>query len=316
MRSPLLFIVFNRPETTRQVFEAIRSARPPRLYIAADGPRLDRIGEAERCSEVRAIASSVDWSCDVKTLYRSSNLGCKAGVSSAINWFFSHDVEGVILEDDILPTRTFFQYCDELLERYRDDERVGLISGCNLISSRHEVRTSYFFSRYNHIWGWASWRRAWKHYDVSMSHWPKWRDGGGLATVSAGSRRFERYWRQTFDRAHAGAVDTWDYQWTFACWRTGMLAALPHRNQQANLGFGCDATHTTSGAPRYVRESPPVELDFPLVHPTVVKPDVAADRLVGRHVFGLSYGREVRSMLGNAPVLGSALRRVKDVLAR
>jgi len=252
----------------------------------------------------------------VKTLFRDSNLGCKVAVSSAIDWFFAQEDEGIILEDDILPMRSFFPYCDELLERYRNDERVGLISGCNLISNHYEIKTSYFFSRYNHIWGWASWRRAWQHYDVSMSDWPRWRDAGGLASISAGSRRFERFWMRTFDRAHAGAIDTWDYQWTFASWRCGMIAALPQRNQQANLGFSSDATHTTGGIPGYVRESPPAELDFPLIHPSVVEPDLTADRLVGRHVFGLSYAREARYMLARAPVLGPALRRVKNALAR
>ncbi len=169
MRSPVLFLVFNRPDSTRKVFDAIRSARPPKLYITADGPRPDRPAEAKLCSEVRAIASAVDWPCEVKTLFRESNLGCKAGVSSGITWFFSHEDEGIILEDDVLPVPTFFNFCDEMLERYRDDARVSMISGCNLISNHFSPKQSYFFSRYNLIWGWATWRRAWQHYDVAMT---------------------------------------------------------------------------------------------------------------------------------------------------
>ena len=216
MRSPVLLIAFNRPATTRRVFESIRAARPPRLYYAVDGPRPDRPSEAGRCEEVRSIVDSVDWPCEVRTLFRESNLGCRRGVSSAIDWFFEHEPEGIVLEDDVLPTRGFYAFCDNLLERYRSDARVGLISGCNLIASRHSPEASYFFSHYNHIWGWASWRRAWQHYYVAMNDWPRWRDSGGLETLSVGSRRFERYWRRIFDRVYAGEIDTWDYQWTFA----------------------------------------------------------------------------------------------------
>src|SRR5690349_2048344 len=131
MKSAILFLVFNRPETTARVFEAIRAAQPPRLYVAADGPRASRIGESERCDLTRRIASAVDWPCDITTLFRAANLGCKNAVSSAISWFFEHEEEGVILEDDCLPDPSFFRYCDELLAHYRDDTRIGLISGNN-----------------------------------------------------------------------------------------------------------------------------------------------------------------------------------------
>src|ERR1700690_1974577 len=156
MQSPVLFLVFNRPDTTRRVFEAIRSAQPPRLYVAADGPRGARAGEAERCAEVRRIATAVNWPCEVKTLFRDCNLGCKMGVSSGITWFFEHEPEGIILEDDVLPVPTFFDFCDELLARFRNDDRVAMISGSNLIAGHFDPAESYFFSRCAQIWGWAS----------------------------------------------------------------------------------------------------------------------------------------------------------------
>ena len=208
MKSPLLFLVFNRPKTTRQVFEAIRAERPTKLYVAADGPRQNRQDEPERCEEVRRVATNVDWPCEVKTRFSDHNFGCKAGVSNGINWFFENEEEGVILEDDILPLPSFFAYCDELLERYRHDDRVAMISGCNLISSYYKPNESYFFSRIPHIWGWASWRRAWQHFDISMNTWPVWRDQGGLEYFSAGNKLVNSYWRHKFNEVYNGKIDT------------------------------------------------------------------------------------------------------------
>jgi hypothetical protein len=318
VRSPILLLVFNRPDTTLQVLEAIRVAKPPRLYVAADGPRQDREGETERCADVRRIATNVDWPCEVNTLFQERNLGCKLGPVSGISWFFRHEEEGVILEDDILPLPSFFAYCDELLERYRDDERVGLISGNNLISKRFTPQDSYFFSRYMHVWGWASWRRAWEHYDVDVRAWPAWRDRGGLRSISDGNRLFESCWRDVFDRAFRGEADWWSYQWLLACWVHGMLAALPARSQTQNLGFGPDSTHTRGSAPTYVRESISQALLFPLQHPSRVAPTPGVDRMIGRDVHGLTlrgsingYLNAIKRFLRNIPCLGALLKRLQ-----
>lgn len=165
---PVLFLVFNRAHTTVRVFEAIRQARPARLYVAADGPRPVREGEAERCAEVRRIATNVDWDCEVHTLFRDENLGCRHAVSSAITWFFVYEEEGIILEDDCIPNQSFFLYCAELLERYRDDERIMCITGDNFQKTMEGYPFGYYFYIYNHCWGWASWRRAWSHYDADL----------------------------------------------------------------------------------------------------------------------------------------------------
>lgn len=316
MRSAVLLVVFNRPELTGRVIQAVREARPPRLYVAADGPRSGRPGEAQRCAEVRRIATAVDWPCEVRTLFRDENLGCGRAVSGAIDWFFTHEEEGIVLEDDVLPLASFFPYCDELLERYRDDERIGLVSGCNLVSSRYTPRESYLFTRFPHIWGWASWRRAWKGYDVAMRAWPHCRDAGLLATVSGGSWRFEHYWRRRFDVTYAGRINTWDYQWVFTLWRLGMVSVAPAINQTYNLGFGADATHTTAVVPVYVQESVPAPLTFPLRHPRAVKRDSTFEQLVDRHVFHLTPGWELRQRLLTVPVLGDFLRSLSHAFAR
>ena len=294
MRSPVLLLVFNRPETTARVFEAVRAARPPRLYVAADGPRPGRQDDAARCAEARRVATAVDWPCEVKTLFREGNLGCGLGPAGGIDWFFENEGEGIILEDDILPLPSFFPYCDELLERFRHDDRVGAIAGSNPISYRSTTPDSYFFSRHVRIWGWATWRRAWKHYDFHMRAWPEWRDQGGLASISDGSRRFESYWRQIFERTSRGDVDWWDYQWFFACWRMGMLGVIPAENQIRNLGFGAGGTHTLQGQPAYWRRSVPRALTLPLRHPPQVARDPAVDRLIARAVNGFTFGGSVK----------------------
>ncbi|HKW37211.1 MAG TPA: glycosyltransferase family 2 protein [Burkholderiales bacterium] len=311
MRSAILFLVFNRPDTTREVLDAIRAARPPRLYVAADGPRADRPGEAQRCAEVRRIAKNVDWPCEVQTLFRDQNLGCNRGCASGISWFFENEEEGIILEDDVVPLPSFFPYCDELLERYRDDERVAMISGCNTISRRFASKESYFFSRYSLFWGWASWRRAWGRHDVAMKGWPAWRDQGGLAKLSGGNRLFEAYWRHNFDAAHSGTIDTWDHQWTFSCWKMGRLSIIPARNQTLNLGFRSDATHTTTWTPSYVSESAPEPLDFPLVHPELVTINSAADAILDEYVYKINHLKILRQKILSYRIANRLLRAVR-----
>jgi hypothetical protein len=290
VKSPVLFLVFNRPSTTSRVFEAIRQARPPRLYVAADGPRADRPAEARACADVRRIATAVDWPCEVSTLLRDTNLGCRLGVSQGIDWFFEQEPEGVVLEDDVLPLPGFFTYCDELLERHRDDARVASVSGCSLIADRYRAPHSYFYSRQDHVWGWAGWRRSWRHYDVAMATWPEWDRDGGLLRLLDGDRCAADYWSEVFNRAWRGEVDTWDYQWKYACWSRGLLHALPQNNLTLNLGLGAGATHTRK-VPSYVKRNPPRALRLPLSHPPRVERDGEADRLIQRHVTGLTYLR-------------------------
>jgi len=280
MRTAVLFLVFNRPDTTRRVFAAIRAAAPPRLYVAGDGPRGSHPDDSERCEESRKVATQVDWPCEVKTLFRDTNLGCGRGPTGGIAWFFEQEDEGIVLEDDVLPLPTFFPYCEELLARYRHDPRVSMISGCNLIANHFHPRESYFFTKYGHIWGWATWRRAWKDYDVEMKQWPSWRDAGGLGRLSPGGRPFEGYWRDVFDRVCSGQLeDVWDYQWLFAHWRTSRLAVQPGVNLTQNIGFRPDATHTSSDEPAYLRAARPSEMSFPLRHPSSVVCSGVADSL-------------------------------------
>ncbi|QSA99631.1 nucleotide-diphospho-sugar transferase [Methylomonas sp. EFPC1] len=317
MKSPILLLVFNRPHTTLQVFESIRRARPPKLYVAADGPRRNVSDDIRLCAEVRNVINLVDWPCEVKTLYSDDNLGCKFGPIKGISWFFENEEEGIVLEDDVLPISTFFTYCDELLERYRENQHVGVISGCNLISRQFCPETSYFFTRYNQIWGWATWRRAWSKYDHSMSAWPSWRDQGGLESMSSGSKVFEYYWKRLFNATYYNSknVTWWDYQWAFSCWFHGMLGVQPKTNQITNIGFGeaGKGTHTTTTVPKYISESSPKPLIFPLNHPEEIARNFVAEALIDKHVFSITLRWYLLKKARNTVLVSGVLRILKNI---
>ena len=297
MRSPILFLVFNRPDTTAKVFERIRAAKPPRLYVAADGPREGRMGELAACQQVRDIATQVDWPCELKTLFQERNLGCKIGVSTGISWFFEQEPEGIILEDDVLPDPSFFAYCDELLEKYRFDENIGMISGSNLVSSRVNCEESYFFSKIPLIWGWASWRRSWQQYDVALKDWPTWDRSGGLQKLFPNKPLIISYWRDAFNRVFDGKLNTWDYQLMFARWRNGGLTIIPKNNLTDNLGYGANATHTSQHKPACLLDSPVAELNLPLNHPTKIEANDARDFLIFKHVHEVNLMGFIRRQL-------------------
>ena len=237
LTSAVLFLVFNRLETTRQVFEAIRQAKPPRLYIAADGPRERREGEAEKVEAVREyVMAHIDWDCEVKTLFRERNLGCKHAVSEAITWFFEQEEQGIILEDDCLPSQSFFWYCETLLEKYKNDDSVYLISGYGRGSEPFIKNADYGFCKYALIWGWASWAKVWEKYDPEMSDWPQFSDTI-IRNISKRSGA-KRYWEQELSLTYKHEIDTWDYQLHYLLQKNGGKSVVPRINLISN------ATHT------------------------------------------------------------------------
>lgn len=282
LKTPVLFVVFNRPKLAQRVLAAIRQAKPSRLFIAADGPRTGKPGDYEKCQAVRTILrDGIDWDCEVRTLLRDRNLGCKAAVSSAITWLFEQVEEGIILEDDTLPTPDFFPFCQELLNKYRDNPTVVHISGNNFQFGRKRGDASYYFSIYNHNWGWATWRRAWQFYDVTMTSYPVHRqDEAWLKRLSSSGER--EYWLSCFDRTWRGQIDTWDFQWTFAVWLQGGLSILPNANLVSNIGHGSNATHTS--ATSNLANVATGRLSA-LIHPSEVTTDARADRFAFEHVF-------------------------------
>lgn len=294
--SAILFVIFNRPETTRQVFEQIRQAQPKRLYVAADGPRPDRQTDLPLCSRTRSVIEQVDWDCQVFTLLRRENLGCKYAVSSAITWFFEHEPEGIVLEDDCVPNWSFFRFCDELLERYRNEARVTAICGANFQKGAWHPAESYYFSRNTHVWGWASWRRAWNRYDVEMKGWPVFTATNKLKEIFPESWAARYFWMRLLSDVAAGKVDTWDYQWTWTSWQHGGVSILPARNLVKNIGFNSEATHTKH-TEAWLLEMKAEEITFPLVHPDAVKACIEADSRYERTVLKIRPVRMARKYL-------------------
>lgn len=286
MQTPVLLILFNRPDTTARVLERIREARPKRLFVAADGPRENHPGEAEACTEARRIVDEgIDWPCQVDRRYQDRNLGCRQAVAGAITWFFAHVEEGIILEDDCLPDPTFFPFCTELLDRYRKDRRVVCVTGNNHQRGQRRGEASYYFSVFNHCWGWASWRRAWALYDADFSQLDE-------ATIDqALEATFCEPWvrdsfRSYFVSVKSGEVDTWDYLWTLCAWANSGLTATPNGNLVSNIGFDERATHTTQLSSMANLPTEPMEL--PLMHPRFVLRDAEADHFAVHKCFGIT----------------------------
>ncbi|MDM8542634.1 hypothetical protein QUF90_16285 [Desulfococcaceae bacterium HSG9] len=282
---PIAFLIFNRPDLTRIVFESIARAKPEKLFVVADGPRFPE--EAEKCEQARAVIDRIDWDCKVITNFSDKNLGCGRRVSSGIDWVFSKVEEAIFLEDDCLPTESFFSYCQTLLDRYRDDHRIMTINGNNFQFGQKRTDYSYHFSKYNGTWGWASWRRAWKYYDYEMKTWPEFKKSEMLGMVCDDPYE-QRFFTRLFDAMYENPdrENTWDHQWKYVCWSQSGLSIEPSVNLVANLGLGrCDATHTTDENPLLEQLSETKDI-WEIKHPPFVVRHRAADAYIFDYVAG------------------------------
>lgn len=290
MKTPVAFFIFRRPDTTERVFEVIRQAKPSKLLVVADGPRTDRPGEAEKCAAARAIIERVDWECEVLKNYSDVNLGPKQRGASAISWVFEQVEEAIILEDDCIPHPTFFRFCEELLDYYRDDQRIMGIYGDNFWRGEHRrTEDSYYFSRLTPIWGWATWRRAWKYYDVTMKLWPMVKEDNWLRDILR-NERVTKIWTNTFQEIYEDKIDAWDYQWTFACWLQSGISVVSNSNLISNCGFNAEATHTTD--PDSSRANGSIEaMAFPLQHPSFMICDIQKEELICKQYYPAFFSR-------------------------
>jgi len=271
MKQPVLLLTFNRLDTLERTLKAIRRYQPESIFIASDGPRITKVGEAELVDNIRKyMLGQIDWKCEVHTLFRNENYGCGKGVSSAINWFFDHVESGIILEDDCVANESFFEFCEDLLLRYKSDERIMHISGSNFHLSEVSEH-SYFFTYACYMWGWATWKRAWKKYDFYLTDYDdKW-DFNGFVTD-----KFEKkYWRDIFNRVRNGQIDTWDYQWFYYCWKNNGLSIMPKVNLVKNIGFDSRGTHTNTE--HFLENLKTYSLDS-LIHPTEIIRNAKADK--------------------------------------
>jgi len=280
--TPILICAFNRPETTKRVFEVVRDVKPKKLFISLDGPRDDRVGEKEKCEEVKKVFANIDWKCDVKTLYREKNLGCAKAIPGAIDWMFSYVDEGIILEDDCVPDKSFFYFCSSMLDKYRNSERVMMVGGTNFFPNVKFSDYSYFFSRYSFIWGWATWKRAWKKYDTKMKSYPDFKKKGGMKKILPNIA--ERiFWKTSFDNKYRGYHDNWDAKWLYTIFSNNGLGIVPEVNLITNIGSGPDASVTVNLDNRLIL--PTKRISYPLRHPDRIIENNQYSRKTFRRVF-------------------------------
>ncbi len=275
METPILFLIYNRPEYTKKVFEAIRRARPKKLFISADGPKMDKEGDDEMCNETRKIVERIDWPCETKTMVGNENLGCRLGVIKGPNWFFENVEEGIILEDDCLPNESFFEYCEKLLKKFRNKNEIMMISGSNpatSITSDYD----YFFSRFYHIWGWATWKRAWSKYDVNVTEWPRLKKERLLEKVFPTNIENRMFVEKMIDQVYGKVSSVWSIQWTYTCLLNNGYAVLPKYNLISNIGLV--GVHEMNEDQLFIKTK---KIDFAnFSHPKTIGTDQAVEDLI------------------------------------
>jgi len=277
LSTPVLFLIFNRPEITKQVFNAIQQAKPPRLYVAGDGPRSKCTEDEENCKLARLIATKVDWDCEVKTLFRNHNLGCRLAVSQAIYWFFEQEPEGIILEDDCLPSQSFFWFCQEMLEYFRNDKAVGVICGFYSNELEYKPSASFFFSRYLRVWGWAGWRRSNEGYDSNINLLIEKQNTWKKDIFSRTDIFLKRYWQDMFEEVGSGKIDTWDIQLQYLLWQKKQQVIVSSKNLVQNIGWAQGAHPLTKDHNHELATS---EINFPLTTPDMTERDTRADQVI------------------------------------
>ncbi len=278
MNLHVAFIIFNRPDTTEKVFNEIAKAKTRKLFVIADGPRSDHPDDIEQCAASRANIDRVDWECEVLKNYSDVNLGCGLRPATGISWVFKQVDKAIILEDDCLPNPTFFRFCEELLEKYNNDEWIMQICGMNTQFEDKNISYSYYFSRITMTWGWATWSRAWQYYDMDIKLWPELCKTSWLLNILEDYQAVE-FFKKIFDAAYINSskVDYWDYQWSFTFWAQNGLSIMPNNNLISNIGFREDATHTHNTNSRWAN-IPIKEIIFPLKHPPFIVRNNEADQ--------------------------------------
>jgi hypothetical protein len=289
VKSPVLLVAWRRPELTRRVLASIRTYAPDKMYVACDGPNSQREGEVHSVNETRrVIESEIDWPCKIYRRYSKTNQGCRLGVSNAISWFFENVEEGIIVEDDCLPCFQFYDYCQTLLSHYKENDQVCCVSGNNFQNGFWRSDGSYYFSRYNHCWGWASWRRAWSHYDANLDSWKAIRGTRRLHKIFSNPLELD-YWSSLCDSMlFNGVPDTWDIRWFIGCAINERLTAIPNKNLVVNIGFGEGATHCSS----YKIEMVPENIEGTVNHPTWILRNAEADDYTFKTVYLPTYARK------------------------
>ena len=282
---PILLVVFNRPAITEQVFNRIKEMKPKYLFISADAPRDGVVGEREKCEQTRKMVELIDWECDVKRNYADTNMGADRRMVTAIDWFFKNVEEGIIFEDDCLPSKSFFSYCEQMLTRYRDDEKIMHISGDNFQFGQTRNDADYYFSRYAQTWGWATWRRAWQKFDWNISVWPEFLSSNKIDNIFADNKQ-KKYWLRFLQDIYNKKYNFWDAKWVFAVWQNNGLAIIPSKNLISNIGYGNDATHTKVFCKLADVKSEELFIER---HPKEINVDIEADKITFANYYETSF---------------------------
>lgn len=297
LRTPVVLIVYQRIDNLATICEAVRKIKPQEIFVIADGPK--NAQEKILTDQVRAkLEELIDWPCHVHKNYAKTNLGLKERFRTGIDWVFRHTDRAIFLEDDCIPDPTFFKFCGELLKKYQDDERIMTISGNNFQFGKLKLKSSYYFSKYPHVWGWATWKRAWELYDSQIADWPTRRNTSWLKDVTQGFV-ISKFWKYIFDRLTAGKINTWDYQLTYASLKNHGLNITPAVNLVTNVGYGSDSTNIKRQ--NQTVNVPAAPMKFPLVHPRTYAVDHAADHRIENLVYLHPLGKlslVVKSILG------------------
>lgn len=280
LNTPIVLIIYKRPESTQLVFDKISEAKPTQLFVIADGPRVE--SESTLCEKARAILTQVDWPCDIKINYSDINLGCMQRVSSGLDWVFSQVESAIILEDDCLPNLSFFYFCQELLNYYQQDQRIWTISGNNFQDGIKRTDFSYFFSKYPLIWGWATWKRAWEHFDANLTSWSEEFALEIIQSVCEDEHE-QQYRLHRFKDITQGRLDAWAPRWLFTCWANNGLSVIPEVNLVSNIGFGSQGTHTLNAKSKYANLK---TYDLNVIrHPNMIYRNLVADKYMYDHFF-------------------------------
>ena len=284
MKKPILFITFQRLDTTKKVFKEIKKYQPEKLFIASDGPR--NKDEEIKCNNVRNyILNNIDWKCEIKTRFLEKNLGIKLGPSSAISWFFNNVDDGILLEHDCVPNQDFFFFCENLLEKYKNDKRIMHISG-NFFQ-KNKIKNSYYFSKIPHIWGWATWKRAWNLYDINMNNLDDFLKNKNIEKIFKNKRNYYT-WEHLFKEIKNEKIKTWDFQWTYAIFKNNGIAINPNKNLVTNIGFGDLAENCKNKKDKFANMKLET-MNFPLNHPAEIEINEKADSFTTRNNFYLPF---------------------------
>jgi hypothetical protein len=294
IKTPVSLFIFNRPKQTMRVFEAIRDIKPSKLFIIADGPRPDKKDEKIECERARSIVKLIDWPCDVRTQFSKKNIGCKTRIVSGLNWLFSQVDECIILEDDCLPHKDFFRFAEAMLKQHRHNHDVGIISGNNLIADQTDIPDSYYFSNIPHMWGWATWKRVWQHYEVKPKNLNFDIESGAFKKMIPSYLDYP-FWEERLIATYEGNMDTWDYQFAYMMWKHNFLSVVPRANLVTNIGFGPGATFTKFDD----RQSnlPLTAMDDVIKHPAFVIVNHRLDQLEVRSYQPLTFLQKITKLI-------------------